>query len=54
MTWNDTDDGSLNQSSDRYLMLDLDDPLLAGRSYDTGFMLDSMAPQYLDSALLVG
>ena len=54
VTWNDTDDGSLNQSSDRYLMLDLDDPLLAGRSYDTGFMLDSMAPQYLDSALLVG
>lgn len=54
VAWNDTDDGSLNQSSDRYLMLDLDDPLLAGRSYDTDFMLDSMAPRYLNSTLLVG
>lgn len=52
-TWNDTDDGSANQSDDEYLLLDQTDVALAGRTYDSDALLDNTVEEYVDPSLIV-
>lgn len=53
VTWNDTDNGSNSQSDDRYLLVDQNDEVLKGRTYNRKSLLDAVVTQYVDPSLIV-